>query len=58
MVEESTPLVADRQAKDQIEVLDAPLNSPALDRLLEEIRVDEELQMSRSYNRTYNRHNR
>jgi hypothetical protein len=40
-----------------IEALDAPLDSPALTRLLDEVR-DEGLQVSRSYNRTYNRHNR
>ena len=41
----------------QLELLDAPLNSPALARLIEEVR-GEEGEVSRSYNRTYNRHNR
>ena len=43
--------------KVQLELLDAPLNSPALARLIEEVR-SEEGEVSRSYNRTYNRHNR
>lgn len=39
------------------EVLDVPLDSPALSRLLDEVRgIDAEV--SRNYNRTYNRHNR
>jgi hypothetical protein len=42
---------------EDIEALDAPLDSPALTRLLDEVR-DEGLEVSRSYNRTYNRHNR
>lgn len=40
-----------------VEALDAPLDSPALTRLLDEVR-DEGIRVSRSYNRTYNRHNR
>lgn len=39
------------------EVLDAPLDSPALRRLLDEVR-GHDAEVSRSYNRTYNRHNR
>jgi hypothetical protein len=42
---------------EDIEGLDVSLDSPALTRLLDEVR-DEGLQVSRSYNRTYNRHNR
>jgi hypothetical protein len=37
--------------------LDAPLDSPALRRLLDEVRGDD-AEVMRSYNRTYNRHNR
>ena len=40
-----------------VEGLDVSLDSPVLTRLLDEVR-DEGLQISRSYNRTYNRHNR
>ena len=36
---------------------DVPLESVALDRLIEEVRT-EEVAMGRHYNRTYNRHNR
>jgi hypothetical protein len=39
------------------ETLDAPVDSPAIRRLIEEVRT-EELDVPRSYNRTYNRHNR
>ncbi len=38
--------------------LDAPLDSPALSRLIEEIRFEENGGVPRSYNRTFNRHNR
>jgi hypothetical protein len=48
--QEATPSV-------DTEALDVPLDSPALKRLLDEVR-DGGLQVSRSYNRTYNRHNR
>lgn len=37
--------------------LDIPLDSPAIRRLIEEVRA-EEIEMPRSYNRTFNRHNR
>ncbi len=37
--------------------LDVPLDSPAIRRLIEEVRA-EELDVPRSYNRTFNRHNR
>ena len=37
--------------------LDAPVDSPAIRRLIEEVRL-EEANVSRSYNRTHNRHNR
>jgi hypothetical protein len=39
------------------EELDAWVDSPVLSRLIEEVR-DEKAEVSRSYNRTYNRHNR
>lgn len=38
--------------------LDASMDSPALNRLMEEIRYEESGGVSRSYNRTFNRHNR
>lgn len=37
--------------------LDAPLESPAIRRLIEEVRA-EQTDVPRSYNRTFNRHNR
>ena len=37
--------------------LDIPVNSPAMQRLIDEVR-SEEFEPSRSYNRTFNRHNR
>jgi cytochrome P450 len=37
--------------------LDAPIDSPAIRRLLEEVRA-EEVDVPRGYNRTFNRHNR
>lgn len=48
----------DEPPEREIELLDAPLDSPALNRLIEEVRGEEEVGVSRSYNRTYNRHNR
>jgi hypothetical protein len=39
------------------DLLDMPLDSPAIARLIQEVR-GEEPDVSRSYNRTYNRHNR
>ena len=40
-----------------VDLLDAVLDSAALARLLEEVR-GEDSDVARSYNRTYNRHNR
>ena len=37
--------------------LDVPLDSPAIRRLIEEVRA-EVVDVPRSYNRTFNRHNR
>lgn len=37
--------------------LDVPIDSPAIRRLIEEVRV-ETVDVPRSYNRTFNRHNR
>ena len=51
------PALAYEAIEDQPELLDAPLDSPALARLIDEVR-GEEGEVSRSYNRTYNRHNR
>jgi len=42
---------------EEAQLLDAPIESPAIRRLLEEVRA-EEIDVSRSYNRTFNRHNR
>jgi hypothetical protein len=39
------------------EQLDVPLDSPAIRRLIEEVRA-ETVDVPRSYNRTFNRHNR
>jgi hypothetical protein len=39
------------------QTLDAPIDSPAIRRLIEEVRA-ESIEVSRSYNRTFNRHNR
>lgn len=43
--------------EDETELLDLPLDSPALSRLIDEVR-SEEVDVPRSYNRTYKRHNR
>jgi hypothetical protein len=41
------------------DVLDVPItDSPAIRRLIEEVRQDEAAGVPRSYNRVYNRHNR
>jgi hypothetical protein len=37
--------------------LDVPMDSPAISRLIEEVRA-ETIDVPRSYNRTFNRHNR
>jgi hypothetical protein len=42
---------------EQMAPLDMPLDSPTIRRLIEEVRT-EEFNVPRSYNRTYNRHNR
>jgi len=39
------------------DMLDVVLDSPAIRRLIEEVRA-EETEVPRSYNRTFNRHNR
>lgn len=53
---ESTPPLHD--GRPQMEGgLDAPIDSPAIRRLLDEVRA-EEVDVPRSYNRTFNRHNR
>lgn len=44
-------------ARDVAAEIDAPIASPALARLIEEVRSGD-LEVSRGYNRTYNRHNR
>lgn len=57
MSDESRLLAFDECLEFQSELLDAPIDSPALTRLIAEVR-SEEVNVSRSYNRTYNRHNR
>jgi hypothetical protein len=53
----SHALALDEETEIQVDPLEATLDSPALARLLAEVR-GEETEVSRSYNRTYNRHNR
>ncbi|HEX5262497.1 MAG TPA: YhhA family cyclophane-containing RiPP [Phenylobacterium sp.] len=45
------------EAKTTPQHLDVPLDSPAIRRLIEEVRT-EAVDVPRSYNRTFNRHNR
>lgn len=56
-MEESKRPEADAPVGTEAE-LDASLDSPALSRLMEEIRYEESGGVPRSYNRTFNRHNR
>jgi hypothetical protein len=42
---------------EQVPTLDVQIESPAIRRLIEEVRA-EETEVPRSYNRTFNRHNR
>lgn len=56
MPDEMRVPVSDEHGEHEMQ-LDAPLDSPALKRLIDEVR-SEEIDVSRSYNRTYNRHNR
>jgi hypothetical protein len=52
----SSPLAT--EVSDPIaETLDVAIDSPAIQRLIEEVRA-EETDVPRSYNRTFNRHNR
>jgi hypothetical protein len=57
MADGSLALAPEEGLEAQNGLLDVPLDSPALSRLLDEVR-GEEVDVSRSYNRTYNRHNR
>jgi hypothetical protein len=57
MADGSLPVAPEGGAEAQGELLDVPLDSAALSRLLDEVR-GEDIDVSRSYNRTYNRHNR
>jgi hypothetical protein len=57
MADDSRTLALDEHEDHETELLDVPLVSPALSRLVDEVR-SEEVDLSRSYNRTYNRHNR
>jgi hypothetical protein len=43
--------------EEQLPSLDVAVESPAISRLIEEVRA-EETDVPRSYNRTFNRHNR
>lgn len=47
----------DGRVLDQDDDLDVPVDSPAIRRLIEEVRAEED-GVPRSYNRTFNRHNR
>lgn len=57
MADGSLPVAPEEGLEAQSELLDVPLDSAALNRLLDEVR-GEDIDVSRSYNRTYNRHNR
>jgi hypothetical protein len=46
-----------KASDDSLESLDVSIESPALRRLIEEVRA-EAFEVPRSYNRTFNRHNR
>jgi hypothetical protein len=56
MPDSSLPLDYDDQSL-PLSSLDAAVDSPAIRRLIEEVRL-EEADVPRSYNRTHNRHNR
>ena len=56
MADESFPQKQSAPAP-RLESLDIALDSPAIRRLIEEVRA-EEIDVPRSYNRTFNRHNR
>ncbi|TCM07457.1 YhhA family cyclophane-containing RiPP [Sphingomonas sp. PP-CC-3G-468] len=49
--------ITNREAFSQSDALDVQLPSPAITRLIEEVRFEED-GVPRSYNRTFNRHNR
>lgn len=55
MAEDTLPL--ERLTPTREESVDVALDSPAIRRLIDEVRI-EQLDVSRSYNRTFNRHNR
>jgi hypothetical protein len=57
MADEPGALEPEETLEHQADQLDAPLDSPTLNRLLEEVRGQDQ-EVPRSYNRTYNRHNR
>lgn len=50
-------MIADREAFTQSDALEVQFSSPAIARLIEEVRFEED-GVPRSYNRTFNRHNR
>ena len=56
MADGSLP-VTTSEAPAPVQQLDVPLDSPAIRRLIEEVRA-ELVDVPRSYNRTFNRHNR
>jgi len=51
------PLAPKESLEAHDDLLDVPVDCPALSRLLDEVR-GEDANVPRSYNRTYNRHNR
>jgi hypothetical protein len=57
MADGSATILNERAWDASLEALELPLDSPAITRLIEEVR-GEEPDVTRSYNRTYNRHNR
>jgi hypothetical protein len=50
------PHLPEAEARES-DILDLPLESPALARLIQEVRSTD-FEVTRAYNRTYNRHNR
>lgn len=57
MADKLPPPAPNEHLEPQPELLDVPLDSPTLTRLIEEVR-SEGAEASRNYDRTYNRHNR
>ena len=56
-MDDSSWTIAERETYSEGDALEVDFASPAIARLIEEVRV-EESGVPRSYNRTFNRHNR